>query len=151
MLGFEPRFPEPQSGVLTTRRHCPCSKAYPLTSLKYICLIFWLTILHAFNRLFVSICVLYENIVACQCGSSWWRLGLFSAIIDVCNIHKLRGDDNLLRNLSVVLLLDFLVAHLFISIDRESHICCVFQVNIVIIIWFYKLWTVVRPILLICI
>ena len=28
VLGFEPRFPEPQSGVLTTRRHRPCSLVY---------------------------------------------------------------------------------------------------------------------------
>ena len=29
VLGFEPRFPEPQSGVLTTIRHRPCSKTHP--------------------------------------------------------------------------------------------------------------------------
>ena len=28
VLGFEPRLPEPQSGVLTTIRHRPCSKDY---------------------------------------------------------------------------------------------------------------------------
>ena len=33
VLGFEPRFLEPQSRVLTTRRHRPCSKAYPPNSI----------------------------------------------------------------------------------------------------------------------
>ena len=33
VLGFEPRFPEPQSGVLTTRRHRPCSAIYSFSSL----------------------------------------------------------------------------------------------------------------------